>query len=125
MIPLTRLNGEHIAINPDRIERADVTPDVVLTMTDGSKYVVAETLEELIDRIRMFRASILALSQELVLRGEGGRSDALRLVSNDKFDAHPGVPNHPSVVGDHPGASGGAPPGSVPNAGTTTAKPMS
>jgi flagellar protein FlbD len=62
MIQLTRLNGEHIAINPDRIERADVTPDVVLTMTDGSKFVVAESLDELIDRIRLFRASVLALS---------------------------------------------------------------
>jgi flagellar protein FlbD len=66
MIPLTRLNGEHVAINPDRIERADITPDVVLTMTDGSKFVVAESLDELIDRIRLFRASVLALSHQLI-----------------------------------------------------------
>ena len=58
MIPLTRLNGDKVAINPDRIERADITPDVVLTMADGSKFVVAESLDELIDRIRLFRASV-------------------------------------------------------------------
>lgn len=75
MIPLTRLNGEQVAINPDRIERADITPDVVLTMTDGSKFVVAESLDELIDRIRFYHASILALSQRLVFEhddGDGG-----------------------------------------------------
>ena len=70
MIPLTRLNGDQVAINPDRIERADITPDVVLTMADGSKFVVAESLDELIDRIRLFRASVLALSHRLVFEGD-------------------------------------------------------
>jgi flagellar protein FlbD len=86
MIPLTRLNGDQVAINPDRIERADITPDVVLTMTDGSKFVIAESLDELIDRIRLFRASVLALSHRLVFEsdlpgdeGDGGES-RLRVV---------------------------------------------
>jgi flagellar protein FlbD len=70
MIPLTRLNGDKVAINPDRIERADITPDVVLTMADGSKFVVAESVDELIDRIRLFRASVLALSHRLVFEGD-------------------------------------------------------
>lgn len=80
MIPLTRLNGDPVAINPDRIERAEVTPDVVLTMTDGTKYVVAESLDELIDRIRLFRASILALSQQFVVDADSGDAGRLRLV---------------------------------------------
>jgi flagellar protein FlbD len=70
MIPLTRLNGDQVAINPDRIERADITPDVVLTMADGSKFVIHESLDELIDRIRLFRASVLALSHRLVFEGD-------------------------------------------------------
>jgi flagellar protein FlbD len=82
MIPLTRLNGDQVAINPDRIERADITPDVVLTMTDGSKFVISESLDELIDRIRLFRASVLALSHRLVFEGDAdGESDnRLRVV---------------------------------------------
>jgi flagellar protein FlbD len=79
MIPLTRLNGDKVAINPDRIERADITPDVVLTMTDGSKFVVAESLDELIDRIRLFRASVLALSHRLVFEDEGDEAGGSRL----------------------------------------------
>ena len=81
MIPLTRLNGDQVAINPDRIERADITPDVVLTMTDGSKFVIHESLDELIDRIRLFRASVLALSHRLVFEEDDGSGDGhLRVV---------------------------------------------
>jgi flagellar protein FlbD len=81
MIPLTRLNGDLVAINPDRIERADITPDVVLTMTDGSKFVIHESLDELIDRIRLFRASVLALSHRLVFEGDDGSGEGhLRVV---------------------------------------------
>jgi flagellar protein FlbD len=98
MIPLTRLNGEHVAINPDRIERADITPDVVLTMTDGSKYVIAESLDELIDRIRLFRASILALSHHLVFDEDGvdgGGHGRLRIV---RGGASAGGDEHGSAV---------------------------
>jgi len=60
MIILTRLNGPAFALNPDLIERADSTPDTVLTLVDGTKYVVVESLTELIARIRWFRASVIA-----------------------------------------------------------------
>jgi uncharacterized protein YlzI (FlbEa/FlbD family) len=98
MIPLTRLNGDHIAINPDRIERADVTPDVVLTMTDGSKYVIHESLDELIDRIRLFRASVLGLSYRLVFEGddEEDGTTRLRIVRG----AEPGLVAHPIMSAD-------------------------
>ena len=81
MIPLTRLNGDQVAINPDRIERAEITPDVVLTMSDGTKYVIAETLQELVDRVRYFRASVLALSQQLLVV-DSDPHVGLRLVRN-------------------------------------------
>ena len=42
MITLTRLNGSAFALNCDLIERVDATPDTVLVMLDGSRYVVAE-----------------------------------------------------------------------------------
>jgi flagellar protein FlbD len=60
MITLTRLNGGVFAINADLIERIDVTPDTVITLVDGSKYLVSEPLDEIIARIREFRASIVA-----------------------------------------------------------------
>jgi flagellar protein FlbD len=63
VIILTRLNGPEFALNPDLIERADVTPDTVITLVDGTKYIIAESLAELARRIREFRASIIAEAQ--------------------------------------------------------------
>ena len=45
MITLTRLSGSVFALNADLIERIDATPDTVVTLVDGKKYVVTETLE--------------------------------------------------------------------------------
>lgn len=62
MISLTRLNGQPFALNPDLIERVDVTPDTVVTLIDGAKYLVAEPLDQVIDAIRRFRASVVSLA---------------------------------------------------------------
>lgn len=62
VITLTRLNGLRFALNPDLIERVDVTPDTVVTLIDGAKYLVSETLDEIIAEIRAFRASVVALA---------------------------------------------------------------
>ncbi len=64
VISLTRLNGQRFALNPDLIERVDVTPDTVVTLIDGAKYLVAESLDEVIAEIRRFRASIVALANQ-------------------------------------------------------------
>lgn len=65
MISLTRLNGERIALNPDLIERVETTPDSVLTLTNGTKYVISESLDELVEKIQYFRAAILAISRQM------------------------------------------------------------
>lgn len=63
MIIVTRLNGPAFAVNPDLIERAESTPDTVLTLVDGTKYVVAEPLDRLIVLIRDYRASVIAAAR--------------------------------------------------------------
>ena len=63
MIILTRLNGPRFAVNPDLLERVDTTPDTVLTLLDGTKYVVAEPVEEVIAQVRAFRASVIAAAR--------------------------------------------------------------
>jgi len=59
VIAVTRLNGSEIVVNTDLIETVEATPDTVLTLVDGKKYVVHETPAEVIERIRHFRVSIL------------------------------------------------------------------
>jgi flagellar protein FlbD len=65
VILLTRLNGPVFALNPDLIERADCTPDTVITLVDGTKYVVSEPLTEIVRLVRHFRASVVAEAQHL------------------------------------------------------------
>ncbi len=65
MILLTRLNGPPFALNPDLIERAEATPDTVLTLCDGHKLLVAETVEEVVALVREYRAGVLALAERL------------------------------------------------------------
>ena len=67
MIMLSRLNGLPFALNPDLLERAEATPDTVLTLCDGSKLLVGETVEELVARVRDYRASILSLADTVVV----------------------------------------------------------
>ncbi len=69
MIRVTRLNGERFALNPDLIERVEAHPDTVAFLVDGTKYVVKETVDEVLQEIREYRAGILATSYEMD-RGE-------------------------------------------------------
>jgi flagellar protein FlbD len=62
---LTRLGGPVFALNQDLIERADCTPDTVVTLVDGTKYVITESLPELVGLIREFRASVINEAQRL------------------------------------------------------------
>ena len=66
MILLTRLNGPVFALNPDLVERADSTPDTVITLVDGTKYVISESLAEFVTLIRQYRAAVVADAQHLV-----------------------------------------------------------
>jgi flagellar protein FlbD len=66
MISLTRFNsGERIAINPDLIERIEEIPDTVVTMTNGNRHVIGESIDEITDKIRSFRASQLTLAMKM------------------------------------------------------------
>ena len=80
MIVLTRLNGDKFALNCDLVERVDAHPDTVLTLVDGTKYLVAESIEAVVELVRDFRASVLVRSTELTV-AESRRS--LRLVPEE------------------------------------------
>lgn len=69
MIMVSRLNGQQFALNPDLIERAEATPDTVITLVDGTRLVVKESVVDLMERIRWMRASILASAAHIDERG--------------------------------------------------------
>lgn len=65
MIIVTRLNGTQFAINPDLLERVDTTPDTILTLVDGTKFIVVEPMGEVIDLITTYRATLIARARDL------------------------------------------------------------
>jgi flagellar protein FlbD len=91
VIRLTRLSGTSFAINPDLIERVDATPDTVLTLVDGTKYVVSETLDNVTEAVRYYRASLLAIAARievsaahLTAPGGSGQRGHLHAVSDEE-----------------------------------------
>ena len=65
MITLTRLSGKQFVLNSDLIERIDATPDTVVTLTDGTKYVVSDPMDAVVSAVLRFRSEIVALSWQL------------------------------------------------------------
>jgi uncharacterized protein YlzI (FlbEa/FlbD family) len=92
VIRLHRLGqpGEPIHMNPDLILMVEATPDTVVSLTIGTKIIVAERPEEVVEAVRAWRASVLAASL-------GGRSrpqrrgelKLVRLASTDATPMHP------------------------------------
>lgn len=62
MIVVTRLNGSAFAVNPDLVERIQETPDTTLIMVDGAKYIVRESMTEVIDLVAVYRARIVGMA---------------------------------------------------------------
>ncbi len=58
MIKLTRLNHIPLILNSDLIEHIDATPDTVVTLTSGQKFMVLETAEEVVERVVWFRRTL-------------------------------------------------------------------
>lgn len=50
MIQLTRINGTELLVNEQFIEIAEQTPDTVITMQNGHRYLVRESIEEIIGK---------------------------------------------------------------------------
>ena len=61
MVQVTRFNKEEILINAELIEIIEATPDIVITMTTGKKFVVKETKEEMVDKITAYKQRILSI----------------------------------------------------------------
>jgi flagellar protein FlbD len=61
MIELTRLNGKAIVLNSDLIKTAEASPDTVLTLINGEKLIVRESLAEVTGRVLDHRARLLAM----------------------------------------------------------------
>lgn len=62
MIKLTRINGSVILVNESFMEAAEETPDTVITMQNGHRYLVQEKIDEIIEMSEEFRRECAAVN---------------------------------------------------------------
>lgn len=87
MITLTRLSGSQFVLNADLIERVESSPDTVICLVDGKKYVVAESVAQVIEAVREHRTRLIVASAS---RADEGRSRSTLATVTDLAAALPG-----------------------------------
>jgi len=58
MIKLKRLNGTNFVLNCELIETVEETPDTVISTINGKKYIVMETIEEIVEKVIEYKRSV-------------------------------------------------------------------
>lgn len=59
VIRLNRFMGQSFILNADLIEVVEETPNTVVTLVNGKKYVVEETLSEVVDKVESYKHKII------------------------------------------------------------------
>jgi flagellar protein FlbD len=60
MIKVTKLNHSALILNSDLIEHIEITPDTVITLTSGQKFMVLESAQEIVEEVIAFRKSLFS-----------------------------------------------------------------
>ena len=50
MIAVRKLNGQEMVVNVDLIETIESTPDTIITLTTGKKFMVKNSIEDIVGR---------------------------------------------------------------------------
>jgi len=97
MIEVTRLNGIPMIVNSDLIKIAESSPDTMLTLIHGEKLIVRESCEEIVEKVREYRAQLLAAVAARV----GAGADLHRVMAMTSLN--------PDAAKDSPGMGSGEP----------------
>jgi len=54
MITITRINGSNLVLNALLIETIESTPDTVITLTNGKRYICKENTNEIIEKVKNY-----------------------------------------------------------------------
>lgn len=58
MIRLTKLNKTPFVLNCELIELLESTPDTIITLINGKKYVVSESVDEVVQKVIEYKEHI-------------------------------------------------------------------
>ena len=63
MIEITKLNGSKVTVNADLIETVEETPDTLISLTSGKKYMVQESCKEVRELVIEYKRQIFAIEK--------------------------------------------------------------
>jgi flagellar protein FlbD len=81
MIEVTRLNGNPMVINSDLIKIAEQSPDTMLTLIHGEKLIVRESCDEIVEKVLVYRARLLAAVDAVNASERPGEGNLQRIVA--------------------------------------------
>lgn len=58
MVVLHKLNGVEVAVNAELIESVEAAPDTVINMVTGNRFVVKDSVEEVINKVVEYRRQV-------------------------------------------------------------------
>ncbi|MBQ4417424.1 MAG: flagellar FlbD family protein [Butyrivibrio sp.] len=58
MIELTKMDSRKMLLNEAVIETVEETPDTVIRLTTGNKYIVKESKQDIMEKIQAFQRAI-------------------------------------------------------------------
>ena len=59
MIKLMGMNNTEFILNADHIEKIEEVPETLITLTNGKKYIVLESVEEVIEEVIRYKNKIV------------------------------------------------------------------
>ena len=66
MIQLSKLKGKKFYLNAELVEEIEETPDTVITLIGGKTVMVADSVEQVIEKIINYRKTVYNLSSTTV-----------------------------------------------------------
>jgi flagellar protein FlbD len=60
MIKLHKLNGAEIVVNAELIESVEATPDTVLNLATGNRFLVKDSVQDVIDKVMEYKKKVYA-----------------------------------------------------------------
>lgn len=58
MITLIRFDGVEFVVNADLIETVEETPDTIIRLTTGRKYLVKDSMQEIVNKVTKYKQKI-------------------------------------------------------------------
>ena len=59
MIDVTGMNNKEFVLNADHIEKIAEVPETIITLTNGKKYIVLESVDEVVEEVIKYKNRIV------------------------------------------------------------------